>query len=218
MLVRLLITLLTILVIGCSTKKPKPQPPNPLAEAKPISILVLPPKNNSLEVDGASAILAHAVRPLTEWGYYVIPIPNMLESFRANGMFAAEDIHDIPLNKLSEVFGADAVLYMTVTMYGVNYKILNSNVEVAVNATMIDSRTGQVLWKNSVRQIQQNNNSDNLIGALIGAVVEQISNSLSDAAYDLSRPAMTNLISGGRMVKGKYLTEFLENQQKQQKQ
>jgi len=217
MVTRLLIITLSLLLASCVDKHPKPEPPNPLRLAKPQAILVLPPKNNSLEVDAEAAILAHAVQPLAEWGYYVIPIPNMLESFRENGMFVAEDIHQIPLHKLREIFGADAVLYMTITMYGANYKILSSNVEVAVNATMVDAITGQVLWKNSVRQIKQSDNSNGIVGSLIGAVIDQIGNSLTDAAYDLSEPAMVNLIGGGRMVQGKYLTEYLDSYQKQHK-
>ncbi len=54
-----LITLaLAILVTGCSTGDVKPRDYSALRESKPHSILVLPPKNQSPDVDASNSLLS----------------------------------------------------------------------------------------------------------------------------------------------------------------
>ena len=87
-------------------------------ESKPVSILVLPPLNSSVDAAATAAVLSQATLPLAESGYYVVPVGVMEETFRQNGLTTAEDIHELPASRLREIFGADAALYLTVKQYG----------------------------------------------------------------------------------------------------
>jgi hypothetical protein len=62
-------------------------------------------------------MLAQATLPLAESGYYVIPVSLASETFKQNGLANAADIH-VPVQKLRDIFGADAALYINVTDYG----------------------------------------------------------------------------------------------------
>jgi hypothetical protein len=168
-------------------------------EGKPLSLLVLPPANLSVEPDASAAVLAQVTYPLAESGYYVVPVGVMEETFRQNGMVAAEEIQELPAAKLREIFGADAALYMTVKQYGASYKVVASTITVELEASLVDLRSGAKLWEGSHTVFHaNNNNSGSLIGMLVGAIVDQIANSVSDRSYDVAGMADNRLLSAGR--------------------
>ncbi|MDP1142637.1 GNA1162 family protein, partial [Klebsiella pneumoniae] len=80
--------------------------------------LVLPPLNESPEVQASYSLVSQVTYPLAEAGYYVLPIALVDETFRQNGLTTANDIQAVPPTKLHDIFGADAALYITVTEYG----------------------------------------------------------------------------------------------------
>lgn len=169
-------------------------------QSKPASLLVLPPLNHSIEPVAPAAVLAQVTYPLAESGYYVVPVGVMEETFRHNGMVAAEEIHALPAAKLREIFGADAALYMTVNQYGASYNVVSSTVTVALEATLVDLRSGAKLWEGSKSVVYGNNNNSNnsLIGMLVSAVVNQIANTVSDRSYDVAGMADNQLLLAGR--------------------
>lgn len=77
--------------------------------AKPASLLVLPPVNDSLEIKASAGVWAQATQPLAEAGYYVLPAALVDETFRQNGIHSPNEAQGVPQPKLREYFGADAV-------------------------------------------------------------------------------------------------------------
>jgi hypothetical protein len=144
-------------------------------------------------------VLAQATRPLAESGYYVVPVAVMDETFRQNGLDTPGDIHQVPPARLRDIFGADAALYLTVTQYGASYHIISSDITVAVDAKLIDLRTGATLWTGSKKTVQpsSNNSSGGLIGALVSAMVNQVVNTLSDRSYAVAGMADQSLLGAG---------------------
>ncbi|MDR2189319.1 MAG: DUF799 domain-containing protein [Azonexus sp.] len=167
-------------------------------ESRPRSILVLPPVNQSPEIKAPTSFLATATVPLAESGYYIIPVTLSEESFKQNGVTVAEEAHAIALDKLREVFGADAALYITITRFGTSYRLIDSVVEAAASAKLIDLKTGQELWSGQTAVVLGNNNSGGgLVGALLSAIVNQIVNTVSDKSHDVARMANYRLLSAG---------------------
>jgi len=111
------------------------------------SILVLPPVNESIDIKATNALYAQITKPLAEAGYYVLPVTLVSETFKQNGMTINDDIRQIALDKLYQVFGVDAVLYLTIKEYGTSYRILYSKTKVTVLAKPVDARTGKLLWQ-----------------------------------------------------------------------
>ena len=121
-----------LLLAGCAA--PVKTDYSALRAAKPASILVLPPVNESPDVNATFSMLAQATYPLAEGGYYVMPVTLVNETFHQNGLTVAADMHEVPVAKLKEIFGADAALYMKVTRYGSTYAVLNSAAVVTAEA------------------------------------------------------------------------------------
>ena len=167
-------------------------------ESKPVSILVLPPLNSSVDAAATAAVLSQATLPLAESGYYVVPVGVMEETFRQNGLTTAEDIHELPASRLREIFGADAALYLTVKRYGASYQVVSSNVTVSIDAALVDLRNGAKLWDGTRTLSQGSNNSGGgLIGMLVQAVVDQVVNTLSDRSYGVAGMTNNSLLSAG---------------------
>jgi len=166
--------------------------------ARPRSIVVLPPLNESPDIKATYAMLAQATYPLAESGYYVLPVALVDETFRQNGLTVPGDIHSVPVPKLREIFGADAAMYVTVRDYGSRYQVLSSVTRVAANAKLVDLKTGDVLWSGTaVAANDGGGSSGSLVAMLITAAVNQAMNHLTDAAYPVAGVASARLLSAG---------------------
>lgn len=191
---------LAALMTGCAVNQAK-YDYTAFKQSKPKSIVVLPPLNESPDLDATYSVLSQVTLPLAEAGYYVLPVALVDESFRQNGLTVAGDIHQVSPAKLHEIFGADAALYIKISQYGTKYMVLDSATVVTASAELVDLRTGAKLW-NGVATASNNEGGNNsgggLIGMLIMAAVKQIVNSVSNAGYQVAGTANARLLSPGR--------------------
>lgn len=197
---RILSPFLLLIVIGLTAcAGPEPYDYSAFKQAKPESILVLPPSNQSPDINASYSMLSQVTYPLAESGYYVFPVAVVDEVFRQNGMTTPEDIHNVPLDKLYKIFGADAVLYIDVAEYGTSYKVISSDTRVTANAELIDIRTGQKLWSGSATasSTEQNSSSSSLLVMMVQAVIEQVANTLSDKGHEVSGVTSARLLTAG---------------------
>ncbi|MCS4534679.1 DUF799 domain-containing protein [Neisseria montereyensis] len=168
-------------------------------ESDPKSILVLPPLNESPDVNATAGMASAVTLPLAESGYYVFPVAVVQETFKQNGLTNPADIHDVQLDKLNQIFGADAVLYIKVTEYGTKFMVIQSDTRVSAEAKLVDARTGKELWTGSATAstLERGSSQAGLLGALVQAVVEQIASSVSDRGYDIAQMTGSRLLSAG---------------------
>lgn len=168
-------------------------------QSKPRSILVLPPLNNAPDVRATYSFLSTVTKPLAEAGYYVFPVALVDQTFKENGLPNPGEMHQVPFEKLREIFGADATLYITVTQYGSSYQIVHSEVRVTANAKLIDNRNGQVLWSGSATASDNEgrSNSGGLAGALISALVKQVVSSIGDQGHAVASTTSLRLFHVG---------------------
>lgn len=190
---------LVILLTGCVSQQPYDY--SAFRAARPASILVLPPKNNSVDVTATYSMLSQMTYPLAEAGYYVVPVALMDAAFKENGLSNPADVHAVSPAKLREIFGADAALYTEITEYGVSYKLIASETAVTARARLVDLRTGKLLWSGSARsssaENQNNNTGGGLAGLLVKAIAEQIVNNIVDNTYTYAGLTSQRLLTPG---------------------
>lgn len=194
----LLTALSVLLATGCATTKPYDY--GNFKAARPASILVLPPLNNSPDVAATYSMLSHVTLPLAESGYYVFPVSLVDETFRQNGLHNPPEMHEVKLQKLREIFGADAALYIDIKQYGTTYAVLASESRVTAEARLIDLRSEQVLWQGAATasSAEGRNSSGGLAGLLIQALVSQILESVTNQSHQVAGVAAGRLLSAGR--------------------
>ncbi|HSU57391.1 MAG TPA: GNA1162 family protein [Candidatus Dormibacteraeota bacterium] len=178
------VVLAALLVSGCASSYDYTN----FRAHRPRSIVVLPPLNESTDVNGTYGYLSTATMPLAEMGYYVFPIAEVDELFKENGMPTAGEMHQAPLSKIREIIGADAVLYITLKAYGTKYQIINSATVVRAEARLVDTATGTLLWQGQLFA-EEDSASGNLIGDLVSAALDQMINKSTDRAHSLCRAA-----------------------------
>jgi len=178
-----------LVVTGCVA----PQDNTVFREHPPRSILVLPPLNETTKVEATYSYLSTVTRPLAEMGYYVFPVVLVDELLKANGMPTAGEMHQVALDKVAEITGADAVLYVNVKEYGTTYRVLGSRTEVAAEARLVDTKTGLLLWQGKASDKDSSANTGDLVANLIVAVISQAINSSRDAAHGVSREVNVEL-------------------------
>lgn len=189
---------IVMLFAGCAVPNKQEVDYAAFKAARPRSIVVLPPLNESPDIKATYAMLSQATYPLAESGYYVLPVALVDETFRQNGLTVPGDIHTVPVPKLREIFGADAALYVTVTDYGSRYQVLSSVTRVAANAKLVDLKSGDVLWRGTAVAAKDSGNSGgSLVGMLITAAINQAVNHLSDASYPVAGVTSVRLLSAG---------------------
>lgn len=176
-----------LLATGCTTVPPYDY--TAYKQSRPRSILILPPVNNSPDVNATYSVFSQLSYPLAESGYYVFPAALVDETFKQNGLTATADIHAVAPAKLLEIFGADAALYVTITKYGSTYAVISSAVVVSANAKLVDLKTGALLWQGSAtasNEEGQNNSNGGIAGLLITAIVKQIANNVMEASHTVA--------------------------------
>jgi hypothetical protein len=172
---------------GCVTVAPKDY--TEFRKSRPRSILVLPPANESTDVRATYSVLTTTTRPLAELGYYVVPVVIADHFLKENGLSVAAEMHQAPLAKLHEVFGADAVLYLTVEQYGTKYQLVASTTLVHARAKLVDARSGVLLWEGVARATNGGQSG------LVEALVEQVMSKLMDTAHIVAMTATQQLVA-----------------------
>jgi hypothetical protein len=136
----------------------------------PKTVLVLPPINGSAEVMASDKIMATITQPVAEMGYYVYPIVVVSQYMRENGLPTPGDMHQAPLNKLREVYGADAVLYVEIESWATQYIVINATTRVKLKYRLVDTQTGEVLWSHE-QEFARSSGGGGIAEALVNAAV-----------------------------------------------
>lgn len=186
-----------LLLGGCATRQTYDY--SAFKEARPASILVLPPLNASPDIKATYSMMSQTTAPLAESGYYVFPVTLVDETFKQNGMTVAEDIHSVSNSKLYDIFGADAALYINVKQYGTSYVVISSETRVTAEAKLVDLRSGKTLWSGSATASSAEGDSNNggLLGMLVKAVIRQIIETVSSQGHLIAGRTSARLLSAG---------------------
>lgn len=139
---------------------------------RPLSILVLPALNESTAADASDYYNVTIAEPLTLAGYYVYPLEIITEILRNEGVADSAMIRNLPASAFKQGFGADAVLFVTVTSWDKNYKIIASTVSVGLEFVMLSTTTDEVLWSYStLAVVDASGSSGNLLVDIISTAI-----------------------------------------------
>lgn len=185
-----------LMLTACAVQKPS-YDYTAFRESRPASILVLPPLNKTVDIRASYSVMSTVTAPLAESGYYVFPVAVVDQTFKENGLEHPADMHEAPLPKLRDIFGADAVFYVTVEDYGTKYLVIDSTTVVSATGKLVDARTGAVLWQGRATASDAENRQNSgggLVGLLVTALVRQIVGGVSDPGHGLSHITSARLL------------------------
>ncbi|SAL13258.1 lipoprotein [Caballeronia turbans] len=201
---RKLVAVVSVLLMlsACASHSPSQTDHAAFRSNKPRSVLVLPPLNDTNDVNATYGMLSQMTMPLAEGGYYVVPVAEMEETFRRNGLTTANDIQNVAPEKLRSIFGADAALYTKITDYGSSYRVIANRTVVAAQAKLVDLRSGDLLWSGSATANGSEVGGDfsvgsGLVGALVQNAVKHVVNVTTDKAWSVAGLTSQRLLATG---------------------
>ena len=115
----------------------------------PISILVMPPINETNKVDAKEAVYATLYRPLVDRGYYVFSPLLSQELLQSESADDAERFIDGTLKPFYQVYHADAVLFTIIKKWQ-KAPLLN-NINVEMEYILRSGKTDEELFRKDVK-------------------------------------------------------------------
>lgn len=195
---KILATLIAALVLAGCVAPPKPKDLTAFNAAAPRSILIVPLVNKSLDVDAPNYMLSTLSVPLAERGYYVFPVNTAKVVLEQEGFYESEQVHSQPPASLAKLFGADAVLYVTINRWDAQYIVFSTTLTVEFDYRMV-ARDGTEIWTASQRlqYSPQQNNSGSLLGNLVVAAITAAITRAAPNYLPLAQQANTLVLLSG---------------------
>ena len=147
----------------------------------PRSILVLPVVNNTVNVDAPRYFLSTVSVPISERGYYSFPVNVVREVMNEEGLSDANMVHDADPTVLGALFGADAILYITIEKWETQYIVISATTIVSFDYVLKSGRTGEELWREK-STIQYSPQASG--GGFAGLIAQAVAAAIQKAAPD----------------------------------
>lgn len=180
---------LAVLAAGCATAPKKDYAK--LVAAQPRSILVVPVVNNSLDVNAPDYFLSTIPVPVGERGYYVFPVNLVKRLLEDDGLADAGLVHGADPARLAAIFGADAILYVTIEKWEAKWVLVTTQVTVEFQYVLKDGKTGTTLWQeHQTMEYSSDSGGGGLLGAIVSAAVTKASPNYMPLARQASWKAM----------------------------
>ena len=207
----LLLAACSLLFASCDTMKHTRAELYPkMYEEKPITLLVMPPINNSNNVEAKDLLYTSISQPLAEAGYYVISPHLAMEIFKAESAYDAEYFIDQNAGVFGKVFGADAVIFSVID----EWKKKGFGIETKLTYIVKSTRSNEVLFDRTCDLYLDLSDNNTYGGGLAGALASLAVSAINTAVTDhIIAARKCNQFIFDDIPQGKYRAEYLKDQE-----
>ena len=177
-------------------------------EEHPTAILIMPPINKTNKVEAKESVYATLYMPLVNKGYYVFSPFLSQELLQSESGYDAEQFIDGSLTPFLRVYGADAVLFTTITRW--NKLSALSQIEVAIEYTLKSTRTHEVLFHRSANVTVDASVISNSGSLLLDFIVNTVATALTDNVVGAKK---ANAFILQDLPEGKYSPLYLNDKE-----
>jgi hypothetical protein len=172
---KIVLGIMVVMLAGCQSapQLTKEQMFPLMYDEKPLSIVVAPIINKSTAADAGDLYQTTIAKPLAEAGYYVVSVPFSKRILEQEGLVDGQQLEAIEVSSFRDIFGADAVLLVTIQEWDTNYYVVGGNVTVSLVMSLKSTQTNEQLW-HYAGKIVVNTQSDTgagLLGNLIATAI-----------------------------------------------
>lgn len=147
----------------------------------PRSILLMPPINETNQVELKENFYATLLPPLAERGYYIFSPFLTQELLQQEGVNNAEELLEANLAPFQRIFGADAALFTVIHSW--EKQSLNARIVFDIEYQLRSLKTGEHLFARRVKG-DLPLSSGNVGGGIFGALVQMAADALTTALTD----------------------------------
>lgn len=176
-------------------------------EEKPVTLLLMPPINNTTNVEAKDFLYTSISRPLSEAGYYVISPLLAMEILKAESAYDAELFINASLETFRNFFGADAVVFSEIN----SWTKKGFGVETNIRYFIKSAYTGEILFDRSCElYLDLSVNSGG--GSLISAVVDLVASAVNTAVTEhIVAARKANYYIFKDIPRGKYSPQYMQD-------
>lgn len=168
-------------------------------EEKPAVLLVMPPINNTNNVDAKELLYTSISRPLIEAGYYVIPPLLAMDLLKAESAYDAELFVESKLTPFKNVFGCDAVVFSVID----EWTKIGFTIQTKIRYMIKSAHTGEMLFDRTCKlTLNLQENSGFALGNLIASAINTALTEEIEAARKANYYIFTDI------PRGKYSPDF----------
>ena len=172
--------LVALIMSSCAQQITRGEQYPKMYEEKPLSIVVMPPINQTQHVEAKDYFYTTLYTPLCEKGYYVYSPMLTMELFQTESAYDAELFFEGDLSQFRNVLGADAAMFTIIKSWKRNNigGSLTAGVEYVLRSTI----TGETLYKREglINVDTSVNGGSSGIGALVGLIATAVNTAATD--------------------------------------
>ena len=182
-------------------------------EEKPVTLLVMPPINNSTNVEAKDLLYTSISRPLAEAGYYVVSPLLAMDILKSESAYDSELFFDAPLTMFNNFFGADAVVFSVIDSWAKQGLGIHTKIRYVIKSAY----TNEILFDRSCDlylDLSVDSGANGLLGALVDLAASAISTAVTDhivaarkANYFIMRDIPRGKYSPDHMIDKDYIAE-----------
>ena len=205
---RLILSVLTVILVsscGMLSTVTRGSQYAKMYEEKPVTLLVMPPINNSTNVEAKELLYTSISRPLIEAGYYVISPLLAMDVLKAESAYDAEMFFNASLTMFNNYFGADAVVFSIIDSWAKKGMGIQTKIRYVIKSTY----TGETLFDRSCDlylDLSVDSQSESLLGSLIDLAASAINTAATDHIV-AARKANYYILRD--IPRGKYSPEYM---------
>lgn len=173
-------------------------------EEKPGAILVMPPINNTTNVEAKELLYTSISHPLIEAGYYVVSPHIAMEFLKSESAYDSERFFEGDMTVFGNIFGVDAVIFSVIDKWVKSGFGIQTNITYIVKST----KTNETLFERKCElylDLQQNSGTGTTFGALLDVVTSAIVTATTD---HISAARKCNKYIFSDIPRGKYSPSY----------
>ncbi len=203
----LIFSLVTLLFASCATKMITRSEQYPkMYEEKPLSIVVMPPINETNHAEAKDYFYTTLYAPLCEKGYYVFSPMMTMDMFQTESAYDAELFIDRDLSQFRNILGADAAMFTKIKSWKRNN--VGGKLTVGVEYILRSTKTGETLYQRE-GLIKVDRSKSTGLGLIANLVATAISTATTDNVV-AGRACTVYVLSD--MPEGQYGTMYEQDQ------
>ena len=180
-------------------------------EEKPVTLLVMPPINNSANVEAKDLLYTSISRPLIEAGYYVISPLLAMDILKAESAYDSENFFEAPLTGFKNFFGADAVVFSIIDTWAKK----GLGIQTKIRYVIKSAHTNEILFDRSCDlyldlSVESDSKSKSTLDALINLAASAINTATTDHIV-AARKANYYILRD--IPRGKYSPDYMQDKE-----
>lgn len=203
------IMLLVLLFASCASNRGMKKDAFPVfyGEKPPVSVLIMPPINQSDNVDAKDFFFYSLNQAIGDMGYYVYPSLLSMNTLQEESAYDSELFAEGDITPFKRLYGADVCLFTTITKW--KKSVVGQKITIGIEYAMRSTETGETIW-NRKGEFTYKPSSSGGGGSLIALAVQVTANMLSTAltdTFDVAKTCNFYVIPSG-LPAGKYSPDF----------